>query len=101
MQHNQHEILYLRLAAVTHQVRLALKEADPDVLMSLAVDHQAVMKELQDAGVGRDEQLLEQVQALSRQVCDTISELRQRRQNVSTQIRQLADGKKMIHAYVK
>ena len=100
MQHNPHEMLYLKLAAVTDQVRLALKEADPDMLTSLAEDHQTVMKELQEAGISRDGQLLEQVQVLSRQVCDVISEIRQRQLGVSTRIRQLSDGKKMIHAYV-
>jgi hypothetical protein len=93
-------MLYLKLAAVTDQVRLALQEADPDVLSSLAEDHQAVMKELQEAGICRDRQLLEQVQALSHQVFDVISEIRQRQLGVSAQIRQLADGNKMIHAYV-
>jgi hypothetical protein len=97
-------MLYLKLAAVTDQVRLALKEADPDKLMSLAEDHQTVMKELQDAGISRDRQLLEQIQALSSQVCDVISEIRQRQLGVSTQIRQLADGKKngsCIHKLVE
>ena len=78
MQHNRHEILYLKLAAVTDQVRLALEEADPDVLTSLAEDHQAVMNALQEAGISRDRQLLEQVQALSGQVREVISEIRQR-----------------------
>ncbi len=93
-------MLYQRLGAVTDRAKLALKEMDPDVLMSLAEDHQIVMKELQEAGISRDRQLLEQVQALSSQVRDVISEIRQQQLGISAQIRQLADGKKMIHAYV-
>ncbi len=101
MQHNRHEMLYLKLATVTDQVRMALKEADPDVLMSLAEDHQNVMKEIQEAGASSDTQLVKQIQMLSRQVFDVMSEIRQRQLGVSTQIRQLADGKKMVHAYIK
>ena len=101
MQHNIHEMLYLKLAAVTDQVRMALKEADPDVLASLAEDHQNVMKELQEAGVSSDTQLVKQIQMLGSQVFDVLSEIRQRQLDVSTQIRQLADGKKMVHAYIK
>jgi len=85
---------------VTDQVRLALEASDPDVLMSLAEDHHAIMKELQDAGITCDRQLLKQIQVLSRQVLDLMSEIRQRQIGVSTQIRQLADGKKMVRAYV-
>ena len=101
MQHNRHEMLYLKLAAITDQVRMALKEADPDVLTSLAEDHQNVMKELQEAGASSDTQIVKQIQMVSRQVFDVMSEIRQRQLGVSTQIRQLADGKKMVHAYVK
>lgn len=101
MQHNRHEMLYLKLAAITDQVRMALKEADPDVLTSLAEDHQNVMKELQEAGASSDTQIVKQIQMLSRQVFDVLSEIRQRQLDVSTQIRQLADGKKMVHAYIK
>ena len=101
MQHNIHEMLYLKLAAVTDQVRMALKEADPDVLVSLAEDHRNVMKELQEAGVSSDTQLVKQIQMLGSQVFDVLSEIRQRQLDVSTQIRQLADGKKMVHAYIK
>ena len=101
MQHNRHEMLYLKLAAITDQVRMALKEADPDVLTSLAEDHQNVMKELQEAGASSDTQIVKQIQMVSRQVFDVMSEIRQRQLSVSTQIRQLADGKKMVHAYVK
>ena len=94
-------MLYLKLAAITDQVRMALKEADPDVLTSLAEDHQNVMKELQEAGASSDTQIVKQIQMVSRQVFDVMSEIRQRQLGVSTQIRQLADGKKMVHAYVK
>jgi predicted nucleic acid-binding Zn-ribbon protein len=94
-------MLYLKLAAITDQVRMALEEADPDVLTSLAEDHQNAMEELQEAGASSDTQLVKQIQMLSRQVFDVMSEIRQRQLGVSTQIRQLADGKKMVHAYIK
>lgn len=100
MQHDRYEMICVKLAAITDQVRLALKEADPDELTSLAEDHKTVMKELQEAGISKDKQPLELVQALSRQVNDVISEIRQRQMDVSTQIRQLAEGKKMVHAYI-
>lgn len=100
MQHDRYEMICLKLAAITDQVRLALKEADPDVLTSLAEDHKAVMNALQEAGIRRDEQPLELVQALCCQANDVISEIRQRQMDVSTQIRRLAEGKKMVQAYI-
>ncbi|MBI5590623.1 MAG: hypothetical protein HY881_09090 [Deltaproteobacteria bacterium] len=100
MQPDQHESLYLKLAAITDQVRQALKEADPDKLASLAADHQTIMNALKTAGVCMDRQLLGQVQALNHQVFDVISEIRQRQADVSNQIQQLAGRKKMILAYV-
>jgi hypothetical protein len=99
LQHNQHELLFLKLSALTDRVSLALNDADPDTLTSLAEDHQNLMKELQNAGTCMDMRLLEQVQALSRQVSEVIPEIRRRQLDVSARIRQLADGKKMIHAY--
>ncbi len=101
MQHNCHEMLFQRLAAVTDRVKLALKEADPDVLRPLAEENENIMKELQEAGPCGDRNLLDRVQALCRQVLDVIMEIQHCQHEVSTQIKQVADGKKMIHAYVK
>ena len=100
MQHNRHEMLYQRLAAVTGRVKLALKETDPDVLRLLAEDHENIMKELQEAGPCGDRNLLDRVQALCRQAVDVITEIQLCQHEVSTQIKQITDGKKMIHAYV-
>jgi hypothetical protein len=96
-----HEMLYRKLAEIADRVSFALKEADPDVLMLLAEAQDTVEKDLQQAGISTDSLLLGRVQALNRQVLDVISEIRQRQLGVSTQIRQLADGKKLVHAYVK
>jgi hypothetical protein len=98
--HKRHEKIYLKLSAVTEQVRLALKEADPDVLMGLAQAHEAVAKDLLEVGNSSDPALLDQVRALSCQVSDVISEMHQCQQGISAQIKQISDGKKLVTAYV-
>lgn len=78
---------------------MALKDADPDELMSLAEEHHAVMSELLDIGACDDMKLFEQIQILHHQVKEVIAEIRNRQTDVLTQIQQMSDGKKMVHAY--
>ncbi len=100
MQHNRHEILYQRLAEVSDQVKLALNEADPDVLKHLTEENENIMKALREAGPCGDRNLLDMVQTLCRQVSDVITGIQRRQHEVSIQIKQITDGIKMIHAYV-
>jgi len=95
-----HESLYRKLAEITDRVSLALKEADPDELMLLAEKQDTVVRELRQAGISADIRLLGRVQALSRQISDVIMEIQQCRHEVSTRIKQISDGRKLIHAYV-
>ncbi len=92
--------LYRKLAEITDRVSLALKEADPDELMLLAEEQDTVVKDLQQAGICTDSRLLGRIQALSRQVSDVITEIQQWQHEVSTRIKQISDGRKLIHAYV-
>ncbi len=93
-------MLYRKLAEFTDRVRFALKETDPDVLMLLAAEQDTLVRDLQQAGVSADSRLLGQVQALSRQVSDVITEIQQRQHDISIRIKQVADGKKLVQAYV-
>ena len=93
-------MLYQRLAEITDRVRFALKETDPDALALLAEEHETIFKELQQAGSSPDERLLGMLQALGRQVSDVIMEIQQRQHEISVRIKEVADGKKMVHAYV-
>jgi hypothetical protein len=95
-----HEMLYRKLAEITDRVSLALKETDLDVLMLLAVEQDTVVRDLQQAGVSADSRLLGRIQALSRQVSDVMTEIQQCQQDISIRIKQVADGKKLVHAYV-
>jgi len=95
-----HELLYRKLAEITDRVSLALKEADPDELMLLAEKQDTVVRELRQAGFCTDSSLLVRVLALSRQISDVIMEIQQCRHEVSTRIKQISDGRKLIHAYV-
>ena len=78
---------------------MALKDADPDVLVSLADEHRTVMNELLDIGACNNTKLIEQIQSLHHQIQEVIAEIRQRQMDVLAQIRQVSDGKKMVHAY--
>ncbi len=48
----------------------------------------------------RTNRLLGMLQALGRQVSDVITEIQQRQHEISIRIKEVADGKKMVHAYV-
>ena len=93
-------MLYRKLAEITDRVSLALKETDLDVLMILAAEQDTVVRDLQQVGVRADSRLLGRIQALSRQVSDVMTEIQQCQQDISIRIKQVADGKKLIHAYV-
>jgi len=95
-----HETLYRKLAEITDRVSFALTEADPDELMLLAEKQDIILRELRQAGICKDSRLLVRVLALSRQVSDVMTEIQLCRHEVSTRIRQISDGKKLIHAYV-
>lgn len=94
------ETLYRKLAEITDRVSFALKETDPDILMLLTAEQDTVVKELQQAGVSTDSCFQIRIQALNRQVSDVITEIQHRQQDISTRIKQVADGKKLVHAYV-
>ena len=100
MQLDHHEMLYRDLAEIMDRTRLALKETEPEVLMLLAEGQNTVARELQKAAISPDSLLLGRIQALSRQVSDVIAEIQQCQYEVSTQIRLVADGRKLVHAYV-
>jgi hypothetical protein len=93
-------MLYRKLAEITDRVSLALKETDLDVLMLLAAEQDTVVRDLQQAGVSADSRLLDRIQALSRQVSDVMTEIQKCQQDISIRIKQVADGKKLVHAYV-
>ncbi len=93
-------MLYRKLAEITDRVSFALKETDPDVLMLMAAEQDTLIKDLQQAGVSTDSHLLGRIQALSRQVSDVITEIQQCQQDISTRIKEVADGRKLVHAYV-
>jgi hypothetical protein len=95
-----HEILYRKLAEITDRISFALKETDPEVLMLLAAEQDTVVKDLQQAGIVTDSRLLGQVQEVSRQVSDVIKEIKQCQHDISIRIKQVSDGKKLVHAYV-
>jgi ABC-type Fe3+-hydroxamate transport system substrate-binding protein len=95
-----HETLYMKLAELTDRVSGALKETDPDVLMLLAAEQDTVVKDLQQAGISADSRFLGQVQALSCKVSEVITEIQQRQHDISIRIKQVADGKKLVQAYV-
>lgn len=97
---DRHEILCQKLAELADRAILALKEADPDVLMLLADEQGAVLRDLRQAGISTESCVSERLQALSRRVSDVITEIQQRRHEVFAQIKQVSDGKKMVHAYV-
>ena len=97
---DSHEMLYRKLADIADRVRFALKETDPDELALLAEEHETIVKELQQAGISPDERLLGMLQALGRQVSEVITEIQQCQHEISIRIKEVADGRKMIHAYV-
>jgi hypothetical protein len=97
---DHHEMLYRDLEEIMDRTRLALKETDPDVLMLLAGEQNTVVRDLQKACISADSRLLGRIQALSRQVSDVIAEIQQCHYEISTQIRLVADGRKLVHAYV-
>ena len=99
MQPDHHEMIYQKLAILTDRVCLALKEADPDVLNLLAKEQDLLLEDIEKAGIPRDIRLLGQIQALDRQVSNVISEIKQCQQEISTRIKEIADGKKLARAY--
>jgi hypothetical protein len=100
LQPDHHEMLYLKLADNADNVLLALKEADPDVLARLAEEHEVLVQDLHKTGILTDSHFLGRIQALNRQISEVISEIRQSQHEISSQIKQVADGKKLFHAYV-
>jgi hypothetical protein len=94
------EMLYLKLAEIMDRTRVALKETDPGLLMLLAGEQNEVVMDLQKAGIKADRRHLSRVKALCRQVSDAATEMQQCRHEVSTRIKEVSDGKKLVHAYV-
>jgi hypothetical protein len=95
-----HEMLYRKLSEFTDRVSVALKETDPDALMRMAAEQDTIVRGLRNAGVCADSHLLERIQALSRQVSDVMTEIQQRQHDIKIRIKQVADGNKLVHAYV-
>ena len=93
-------MLYRKLAEFTDRVRFALKETDPDVLMLLAAEQDTFVREIRKAGVSSDSRLLARIQALSRQVSDVMTEIQQCQHDINIRIKQVADGKKLVQAYI-
>jgi vacuolar-type H+-ATPase subunit I/STV1 len=94
-------MIYQRLTDFTDRVCLALKEADPDpdVLCLLSEEQDALIEDFKKAGIPSDGHLTEQLQALNRRVSDVISEIQQFQQEISTRMKEVADGKKLARAY--
>jgi hypothetical protein len=97
---DHHEVLYQKLSEITDQVRFALKEADPDELMLLVEKQDTVARDLSQAGICTDSRLLDRILALNLQVSDVIKEIQKCQHDLSTRIKQVSDGRKLIHAYV-
>jgi hypothetical protein len=101
LQPDPHEMIYQKLAVFTDRVCLALKEADPDpdVLCLLSEEQDALIEDFQKAGIPSDGHLAEQLQALDRRISDVISEIQQFQQEISTRMKEVADGRKLARAY--
>ncbi|MFZ3044797.1 MAG: hypothetical protein WA151_02695 [Desulfatirhabdiaceae bacterium] len=86
---------------MTKQVKAALKEMDLTEMMRLAEDHQQILDTLQDAGLCCDVNLIDMIQKLFGQVQDVIAEIRCCQNDVFNRMKQVSDGKKLMHAYSK
>jgi hypothetical protein len=100
LQPDHHEVIYQKLTDNADRVRLALKEADPDVLTHFAEEHDGLVRDLQQAGICTESSLKGRIQALNRQISEVISEIQQSQHEISSRIKQVSDGKKLFHAYV-
>ncbi len=99
LQPDCHAVLYLKLAEVTNRVQLSLREADPDMLMSLAEEQAEILEDILKAGLSQDSQIIDIVSCLRDQVADVITEIGLCKLDVSEEIKKISDGKKLIHAY--
>ncbi|MGD9976034.1 MAG: hypothetical protein AB7S77_23490 [Desulfatirhabdiaceae bacterium] len=96
-----HEIIYGQLASVTERIALALQNMEPDELMALAEDHQHIMNALHEAGTCTDVRLLDQIQMLNSRISQLMADIRHCQHDISTRMKEIADGKKIMHAYAQ
>ncbi|GEM_PF-3180157 len=96
-----HEIIYGQLASVTERIALALKNVEPDELMALAEEHLQIMNALHEAGVCPDIRQLDQIQMLNSRISRLMADIRRCQHDISTRMKEIADGKKIMHAYAQ
>jgi len=99
LQCETHEVLCRRLLAITAETRLALEEANPETLGSLAREQRAVMEELGRMGVSPDAALLDLVKEVRVQIQAVLSEIRDRRRAVGEELELQVGKRKQITAY--
>ena len=99
MQPDHHEMIYQRLVEFTERVCLALEEADPGELCLLSQEQDALIEDFQNADIPKDDQLIEQLHTLDRQISNVITKIQHCQQDISIRMKEVADGKKLARAY--
>lgn len=94
------EHLFRKLEKMMDRVRLALQEdTDPETFKILAEEHEEILRELQLSGTGNNYGLLKRFEMLKSQIAEMMIEIQGYQKELSTRIRKMANGKKMVRAY--
>ena len=99
MQSETHEILYRKLLAITAEIRSALNDADPAILVRLVGEQRSVMEELDRIGLSRDAALLDLMMEVRVQIQAVMGELREKHRQVGEDLELQVARRKQITMY--
>ena len=100
MRSDLHKALYERLLDITTRVERALVTgSNPGALDELAGEHMIVIKELKEAGLSRDPELLDLAKETSDRVRRLIGELERRRADTRGQMAAVSNRERLARAY--
>jgi len=99
LQSETHETLYGTLAEITARIKSALGENDARALMGLVEEHRDVMDSLKEAGLSRDDGLLDRVKETRDQVHEVVAKIHKQRDKLGRQLVRFERKKKVSAAY--
>lgn len=95
-----HKLLFKELLEHTSRVKMAIHDENIEALNSLAREHKYLMDELKQAGLSTDTELLDLVKKLNSQIDDAIATIREKQDEIGTELKKLVRRKEMVHAYI-